>query len=208
MTALKSLSMRIRGAESDLQAAGEETDEYTKSTSKLREEIKALTGVDIMVNENQFKDLFDVMGEISEAYKDLSDIDRANVTEILFGKQRASVGASILLNFDKAEEALRAAQKSTGSAMKEHERWAQSIEASEARAAAAFQEFSVSVMNSELIKGAYDAQAGILGFLTAVIDKLGAIPALAATVAGALSFKNIGISNMNMPYPTCYGAVA
>lgn len=207
-TALKSLSLRIRGAETDLKDMGEETDEYTKSTSKLREEIETLTGVDIMVNDSQFKDLYDIMDEISAAYKNLTDIDRANVTEILFGKQRASVGASVLLNFDKAEKALYAAQNSTGSAMAEHERWAQSIEAAEQRAATAFQEFSVTVMNSELVKGVYDAGAGILGFLTNIIEKLGAIPVLAATVASALSLKNIGISKMNMPYPTRRSAVA
>lgn len=114
----------------------------------------------------------------------------------------------MLLNFDKAEKALYAAQNSTGSAMAEHARWAQSIEAAEQRAATAFQEFSVTVMNSELVKGVYDAGAGILGFLTNIIEKLGAIPALAAAVAGALSFKNYGISKMNMPYPTHRSAVA
>lgn len=207
-TALKSLSLRIRGAESDLKDMGEETDDYVKSTSKLRSELKALTGVDIMIDDSQFKDLYDIMDEISNVYDSLADIDKANVTEILFGKQRASVGASILLNFDKAEEALYAAQNSTGSAMTEHERWAQSIEAAEQRAIAAFQEFSITVVNSELIKGVYDTGAGILGFLTNIIEKLGAIPALAATVAGALSFKNIGISKMNMPYPTRRSAVA
>lgn len=206
--ALKSLSMRLRGSESDLAAAGEEVDEYVKSTSKLRSELKALTGVDIMIDDSRFKDLYDIMDEISGVYDTLSDIDKANVTEILFGKQRASVGASILLNFDKAEDALQSAQSSAGSAMTEHERWMQSIEASEARATAAFQQFSTTVMSSDLIKGVYDMQTGILGFLTSVIEKLGAIPALAATVAGALSFKNIGISKMNMPYPTCHGVVA
>lgn len=84
--ALKTLSMRIRGAKTDLQEAGEEVDEYVNSTSKMREELKALTGVDIMVNDKQFKDLFVIMDEMSTAYKTLSDIDKANVTEILFGK--------------------------------------------------------------------------------------------------------------------------
>ena len=73
-------------AKTELADAGEEVDQYVNSTSKMREELKALTGVDIMVNDKQFKDLFVIMDEMSTAYKTLSDIDKANVTEILFGK--------------------------------------------------------------------------------------------------------------------------
>ena len=36
---------------------GEETDGLASSTSKLREEIKSLTGVDIMLDEDTFKSL-------------------------------------------------------------------------------------------------------------------------------------------------------
>lgn len=50
--ALRTMSLRIRGAESELEELGEETDGVTISTSKLREEIKALSGVDIMLNED------------------------------------------------------------------------------------------------------------------------------------------------------------
>lgn len=73
-------------AKTELQDAGEEIDKYVNSTSKMREELKALTGVDIMIDDANFKDLYQIMSEMSTAYKTLSDIDKANVTEILFGK--------------------------------------------------------------------------------------------------------------------------
>ena len=47
-TALKTISMRIRGAETEMQEAGLDTDGMATSTAKLRKEIKALSGVDIM----------------------------------------------------------------------------------------------------------------------------------------------------------------
>ena len=73
-------------AKTELQDAGEEVDEYVNSTSKMREELKALTGVDIMIDDANFKDLYQIMSELSVAYEKLADIDKANVTEILFGK--------------------------------------------------------------------------------------------------------------------------
>ena len=50
-TAFKTLTMRIRGAESELEEAGLDADGMTTSVSKLRDEIKALSGVDIMLND-------------------------------------------------------------------------------------------------------------------------------------------------------------
>jgi len=47
-TSLKTISARIRGAKSELEEEGEE---MTMTVSKLREEIKALSGVDIMIND-------------------------------------------------------------------------------------------------------------------------------------------------------------
>ena len=43
--------MRIRGAKTELEEMGEDTDGMVESTSKLREEIMALSGVDIMKND-------------------------------------------------------------------------------------------------------------------------------------------------------------
>ena len=44
-----------------------------ESTAKLREEIKALSGVDIMLDENTFKSTYDILDELSLKWQDLSD---------------------------------------------------------------------------------------------------------------------------------------
>lgn len=184
---LKTLSLRIRGAKTELQEMGEEVDEYVMSTSKMRDSILELTGVDIMENESTFKSTYQVLKEISEIQDELSDIDLANVTEQLFGKQRANIGASILQNFDDAEKALSYSLNAAGSAAAEHEHWMESIEASENQAAAAMQNFSRTILESGVVKFYYDAQTGILGFLTQIVDTLGTIPTLAAAAGGALN---------------------
>lgn len=184
---LKTLSLRIRGAESDLEDMGEEVDEYVKSTSKMRDSILELTGVDIMENESTFKSTYEILREISAVADELSDIDLANVMEQLFGKQRANIGASIIQNFDEAEKALSYSLDSTGSAAQEHAHWMESIEASENQAAAAMQNFSRTILESGAVKFYYDAKTGILGFLTQVVETLGTIPTLAAAAGAALN---------------------
>lgn len=53
-TALKTLSLRVRGAKVELEEAGEDIDGMAKSTSELQQKLLALTGgkVDIMLDEN------------------------------------------------------------------------------------------------------------------------------------------------------------
>lgn len=85
-TGLKTISMRVRGASTELEKAGLDTDGMAESVAKLREEIKALSGVDIMIDDNNFKSTFDILDELSVKWKDLTDIQRASVTELIAGK--------------------------------------------------------------------------------------------------------------------------
>ena len=49
---IQGISMRIRGASTDMEKAGLDTEGMAESTAKLRQEVMALSGVDIMKNEN------------------------------------------------------------------------------------------------------------------------------------------------------------
>lgn len=97
-TALKTISMRIRGAETEMQEAGLDTDGMATSTAKLRKEIKALSGVDIMKNANEFKSTYDILDELAEKWSSLTDIQQASVTELIAGGQNL---ASIYRNINK-----------------------------------------------------------------------------------------------------------
>ena len=57
---------------------GEDTSDMVDSTAKLREEILALTGVDIMDGANSFKSTYAIMDELAQKWQDLTDIQQAN----------------------------------------------------------------------------------------------------------------------------------
>ena len=82
---LKTISMRIRGATTELEAAGESTEGMAESTAALRKEVMALAGVDIMQDENTFKSTYDILDELSTKWSDLTDIQQASLTELLAG---------------------------------------------------------------------------------------------------------------------------
>lgn len=75
--ALKTISMRLRGSKTELEAAGEDTEGMATSVSKLREEMLALSGVDIMVDDSTFKETYDVIDELSYKWQELTDIQQA-----------------------------------------------------------------------------------------------------------------------------------
>ena len=78
--------MRIRGADTELQQAGLDTEGMAESTAKLRQEVMALSGVDITKNENEFKSTYDVLDELSTKWADLTDIQQASLTELIAGE--------------------------------------------------------------------------------------------------------------------------
>lgn len=77
-TALKTISMRIRAASTEMQEEGLDVEGMATSTSKLRAEIKALSGVDIMKNANEFKSTYDILDELSNKWSELTDIQQAD----------------------------------------------------------------------------------------------------------------------------------
>lgn len=202
--------MRIRGAKTELEEAGLETEGMAESTAKLREEIMALSGVDIMENDNTFKSTYDIMDELARKWQDLSDIQQATVTELIAGKRQGNIVSSLMNNFDIARETLTTSLNSEGSAMTEHEKWMESIEAKTKQLQAAWEQLSATLIDSDLPKFLIDTGTNVLSVLTSITDTFGAFPTLITGIAGALSAtKNVGKGKMfpfkmNMPTIICF----
>lgn len=85
-TTIKSVSMYLRAAKSELEDTGESADGCANSVSELRSELKSLTGVDIMIDNKNFKSTYQILKELSQVWDKLSDVTQANVTEMIGGK--------------------------------------------------------------------------------------------------------------------------
>ena len=72
------VSARIRGATTELEEAGLETDGMVESTSKLQAMIKGMTGFDILESDGKtFKSIYDIIVGIGDEFQNLSDLDQA-----------------------------------------------------------------------------------------------------------------------------------
>lgn len=191
-TAFKTISMRIRGAKTELEDAGLETEGMVESTSKLREEILALSGVDIMASATEFKSTYQILDELAEKWKDLTDIQQASVTELIAGKRQGNIVSSIMENFDTARKVLDTSMNSAGSAMTEHEKWMKSVEASINKVKASWQSLSQSFLKSDFLKGLLGTVAKLADAFTGLMDTFGTLPTLATLFMGGMSLFNKG----------------
>lgn len=118
--------MYLRTAKSEAEDAGESTEGMVESVSKLRDELKNLTGgkVDILqADEQTFKSTYEILKELSQVWDSLTDISQANILEMIGGKRNSNVTSAIITNFSKAEEVLSVSANSAGSALAENEKY-------------------------------------------------------------------------------------
>lgn len=193
----KTVSARIRGAKTELEEAGEDTDGMVESTSKLQALIKGMTGFDIMESDGKtFKDIYDIIIGIGEKWNDLSDINRASLLEKLAGKNQSNALAAALSQVDLLKKAYGEATDAEGSAREENSKYQQSVQYSIDQTKAKLEELVNDTLNSDFLKGAIDAGGKFINILDGIVKSGNAIPAVATAIMAALSFKNVGIDTL------------
>lgn len=189
----KTVSARIRGAKTELEEAGEDTDGMVESTSKLQALIKGMTGFDIMESDGKtFKDIYDIIIGIGEKWNDLSDINRASLLEKLAGKNQSNALAAALSQVDLLKKAYGEATDAEGSAREENSKFQQSIQYSIDQTKAKLEELANDTLNSNFLKGAIDAGGKLIEVLDGIVKSGNAIPALLTAIGAGLSLKGHG----------------
>ena len=208
-TYLKTLSMYLRASKTDAENAGIATDGMANSVSELRSELKQLAGVDIMKDDNTFKSTYQIMKELSEVWKDLSDTTQANITELISGKRGGQSTSALLNNFSVAEDAMKQALNSSGSAMRENQTYMDSLQAKLNQLDSAFQKFSTDLMKSDIPKFFVSLATVFVDGADSAVKFAGALPTLTAAISGVLSVMQMsgklknGAGKVNMPSYIC-----
>lgn len=200
-TAFKTISMRIRGADTELQQAGLDTEGMAESTAKLRQEVMALSGVDIMKNENEFKSTYDILDELSTKWSDLTDIQQASLTELIAGKRQGNIVSSLMTNFDVARKSLQTAlNDADGSGERELEAWNQGIEASISHLQASLQKLSVDTISSDFFKGIVDSGTNVVNTIDNITSSIGLLNTAAIGLGIFQGKNNSGESTWDSPH--------
>lgn len=187
-TALKTLTLRLRGSKTELEEMGEDVSDMATTTSQLQAKLLALTGgkVDIMLDANTFKNSTQILREMAAAWEDMNDIQRANALELMGGKRQANVLSALIQNFDTVEKVIDTSANSAGSALKENERYLDSIQGKIDQFNNATQSMWSNFLDDDVVKFVVELGTKLIK----LIDNIGMIPSsLGAVLIYLTAFK-------------------
>ncbi len=213
-TGIRTIALRIAGtkeAKDELAELGEGVDDFVVRTeSKTRKLIMDYTavasngfkGVDIYNENGNLRSTYEIMQDIADIYKEIqledrqAGTNRANaLVELLAGKNRSNIAASILTNPDTIREAYEAAQNAEGSAMRENEKYLTSVEAHMTQFRNAVQELITSLVDSGFINNIIDFGTKLVNILTEIIDKIGGVGTALTALGIGIAAKQKVITN-------------
>lgn len=192
---LKVLSMRLRGMKGELQDLGEETDSNVENLSQMQGKVLNLTQgkVNIFDDAGNFKSTYEIMQSIADVYDDLNDTDKADLLETIAGKNRANEVASLIQNWNRVTQATESAENSTGSAMEEQEKYADSLQGRLNSLASSLQTISNSALDSGFLKGLISGATGAINAVNKIIETFDTIPTVVGAASIAMSAFGKGI---------------
>lgn len=181
-TALKTLALRLRGAKVELEEAGEDVEGMAESTSQLQAKLLALTHgkVDIMLDENTFKNTTQILREMAGAWEEMTDIERSAALELMGGKRQANILASVIKNFDTVEDVIATSMDSSGSAIAENEKYLDSIQGKIDLFNNSLQTMWMNFIDSKTVKNIVSLGTALIK----LIDAIGLIPTGVGLFAG------------------------
>lgn len=191
---------------------GEETDDVAYGLSKYRDEIKALTGgVDIMVDDEHYKDMYDIFVELASVWDTIeSDTNRSRIAEILGGTRNLSGISSTIQNIADAINAYDDAMNASKVSEEANALYMDTARAHAEQLKATFQELSADLVNTDLIKSAIDALKTVLELIDSIIKKFGGFTALpiAGLVATIMEIRDLGGFKSFGDFTTAIGLMA
>lgn len=120
-TALRTLSMRVRGYDEETNQLSDDLVNVTGEVADLTKTTKNAQGISLFTDASQehYKSMVQYLGEIADEWNLISEKNQTELLQKLFGKNRANAGAAIIQNFDQVRAAIEAMDESAGSADKE-----------------------------------------------------------------------------------------
>ena len=197
-----------KAAKEELEELGEDVDDFVITTSsKLNDQVKWLTkvtgknGISLLDDNGNYRSTYEILQDIADVWEQIAEEDletgqnRQNaLLELLAGKNRSNILASILQSPDVLREAYEtSAFESDNSAQEELDKYLESIEGKIQLFKNEVQEFWYGLISSDTVKGVVDGATAIMDVLGKITGSLGEVGTAVAAVgtAFAIHFVNV-----------------
>lgn len=208
-TAIRSVSLRIRGFDENSEdGSEEESDELKNITGDLIDLTKTAQhskGVSIFKegSTTEFKSLVDYFGEINEIWDEMTQKQQNDFLTKAFGKTQAQAGAAIITNYQAVKDSIAAMEESLGSSDREMSIIEESIEYK----MNALSQTWVGTVQNLIDRGdlgtIVDGLTKISEAIGFVVDKAGLLGTIGIGAGAFAGFKNIGKGKI-CPFINCF----
>ncbi|OYT10863.1 MAG: phage tail tape measure protein, partial [Bacteroidetes bacterium 4572_112] len=176
---LNTISMRLRGV-------GEDTEGLVPKLKEAFDQIGE-SGVAIEDSAGNLRSTYDILNDLAGSYDTISSKQQQYVAELAAGKKQAAVFYNLMSNWDNVVKATAASIDSVGSATKEQEKVLESVQGRLNILSSTADEFWVSFISSDLLKGGISGLTELLNILNKILDTFGGmgviLPILIGTIA-------------------------
>lgn len=172
----------LRSVTLNLQGLDEDGEAVAGMTAKMQGEFDKL-GISLMDSQGQIKSTYDIFSELAEVFPKLDKNTQTYYASLIGGKTQVDIVSAILLNFNTAINATETAMNSAGSAMKENEKYLDSIQGRIAALTSEFQKFWTEGISSDSVKNIVSLGTGFLK----LINYVGGLPTVLTAIVGIIA---------------------
>ena len=215
---LKALTVNLAGLKTS-------ADTGNISLNKTGIALKTIAGIDIFTDKSQttVKSMTTLLDEVNAKWGDLTDKEQKGLSNAIAGKQQSAVFNSLMKNYDTYKKMMGEYSKGDqfNSAIKENEKYINSIQGKMASLKATWTGIASTIFNSNMIKGGVSALDGFsqgIDVVIRTIDKLNlgiyaTIASIALLKTAFSSFRyaesfSAGISLIGMKLASIPGRIA
>ena len=145
-----------------------EVDGEQVDANKIETALRSV-GVALRDSNGEFRKLDDVFLDLAKRWDSLTVNQQRYVATMAAGSRQQSRFIAMMSNYDRTVELVNAAYNSAGSSQEQFEKTTESLESKINRLHNAWQEFTMNLSNSAIIKGAVDLLTGFLNVINKII---------------------------------------
>lgn len=144
-----------------------EVDGEQVDANKIETALRSV-GVALRDSNGEFRKLDDVFLDLAKRWDSLTVNQQRYVATMAAGSRQQSRFIAMMSNYDRTVELVNAAYNSAGSSQEQFEKTTESLESKINRLHNAWQEFTMNLSNSAIIKGAVDMLTGFLNIINKI----------------------------------------
>lgn len=160
----------------------------------------ALSAVGIKLRETtgEFRDFDKVLAEVADGWDSYGTVQQRALAVAFSGVRQQEKFLVLMEKFGEAMEYAGVATDSAGTALDKYENsYLKGIEAAQNNLKASFEALSTTILNGDLVKGAFNTGAGILGFLNSILSVGDGVIVKISMIAGAIAILNKAFASFN-----------